>query len=82
MLRQLAEKYEHLFFERSALLAVVLTRKDSSGIARYHELLKDGELWKENHQKFLALYAQIDALTDETDLAELLARIPQAQKIN
>ena len=78
MLQKLTEKYEQLFFEKSVLQAVLVTRKDSSGIARYHELLNDADLWNEVHHKFLGLYAQIGALTDETDLAALLAKIPEA----
>ena len=82
MLQKLAEKYEQLFFERSVLQAVLVTRKDSSWIARYQELLNDADLWNEVHHTFLGLYAQIGALTEETDLAALLEKIPEAQKIN
>lgn len=48
----------------------------------YRGLLKDENLWKEIDEKFRGLYAEIDSITEETDLAQLLARIPQAQFVN
>jgi len=83
LLVKLAEKYEQFFFERSALLAVIRAHKDSEKmIALFRGLLKDESLWREVDEKFHGLYAEIDSMGDEIDLARLLAKIPQAPKPN
>ena len=86
MLFNLLTHFETLQFENFSLKTLIITSRDShlkqtweSDLIRFSD---DEELRKKQHERFVPLYAEIEALTDDSAVLELLAKISLAGKAN
>jgi len=82
LLKKIAERYEELHFEYCALQAVIIARNDLSLVTSYTNALNDEVAREIVRKKFAPLHERIASLADETDLDELLSRIPPTPTVN
>jgi hypothetical protein len=86
ILKALMRLYESLYAENIVLQSLILTSSDAKLRRTWRSSVKaaakDPEIQQKAHEKFVPLYERIDALTDETDVLELLSKIPLTGKVN
>jgi hypothetical protein len=86
MLFNLLTHCENFYFDNQALRGILMTCPDAytkrTWKADLERFRNDAELRKAVHAKFEPLYEQIAEARDETELLQLLAKIPTTGTIN
>ena len=80
LLREMAELYEEMFAQFSAIKKVIADRNDLSLIGDYARLVVGTSFRAEVHNQFVPFYKAIEKLGPDTDTHALLSKIPLIQK--
>jgi hypothetical protein len=76
LLKEMAELYEEMFAQFSAIKQVIVDRNDLSLMAEYARLVIGTDFRMEIHRQFLQFYKAIETSGPDTDMHALLSKIP------
>ncbi len=76
LLKEMAELYEEMFAQFSAIKQVIVDRKDVSLLSDYAQLMVGTGFRAGIHKQFVPFYTAIEKLSPDTDTHALLSQIP------
>jgi hypothetical protein len=76
LLKEMAELYEEMFAQFSAIKQVIVDRNDLSLMVDYAQLAVGTTFRAEIHSQFVLFYKAIETANPDTDMRALLSKIP------